>query len=69
MKCFPPLLLSLLLLVGLSPAVLAQENDVANTSLVDGNSTSRATIMSLRGLHDITATNLMKTAEMLDEEI
>lgn len=64
-----PLLLSLLLLIGLSPAALAQESNVANTALADGDSASRATMSSLRGLHDITAMNLMKTAEMLDEEI
>lgn len=51
--------LSLVLLMGLPTLALAQ----------DGDGSSKAVTMSLKGLHDVTATNIMKTAEMLDEDM
>ena len=54
------LALSLVLLFMLSLPTLALAQD-------DGSSTAVTT--SLRGLYDVTTTNLMKTAEMLDEDL
>ena len=60
MKSLSPitLILSLVLFVGL-PATTFAQSDTSSSSVTK----------SLTGLHNITTTNIMKTAEMLDEDL
>ena len=68
MKTFGLYTAVLLILTALPFVALAQDASHGTMHAKD-DASSTATITSLKALHDITANNLLKTAEMLDEEV
>lgn len=69
MKTFHPLLLAIVLLFGFPAAALAQDGEVKPTALTEDKDAAKPVVSSLKGLHGITSTNIMKTAELLGEEL
>jgi len=59
MKLFHTIVLYLVLIIAFAPQTYAQSN----------GGSSAAVTTSLKGLHDITANNIMETAMMLDEDL